>query len=58
LVGDDADRSDGSSFEYLDAPPVRVGLPDVRVPAAPTLQTQVVRTSERIAAEARMVLSQ
>ncbi|MGH9298324.1 MAG: alpha-ketoacid dehydrogenase subunit alpha/beta, partial [Acidimicrobiales bacterium] len=46
-----------SSFEYLDAPPVRVGLPDVRMPAAPTLQTQVVPTSERIAAEAKMVLS-
>jgi pyruvate/2-oxoglutarate/acetoin dehydrogenase E1 component len=52
------DRIAGNSFEHLDAPPVRIGVPDVRVPAAPTLQAQLVPTSKRIATVARVVLSQ
>jgi pyruvate/2-oxoglutarate/acetoin dehydrogenase E1 component len=34
----------------LDAPPVRLGTPDMRIPAAPVLAQQLIPSTERIAA--------
>jgi 2-oxoisovalerate dehydrogenase E1 component len=43
-----AARLAGRHFRGLDAPIVRLGLPDVRVPAAPTLQAALVPGVEQI----------
>lgn len=40
----------------LDAPPRRIGTPDVRIPAAPALATALVPTADRIAAELRALV--
>lgn len=40
-----------AAFFELDAPIVRIGLPDVRVPAAPSLQAALIPSAERITAE-------
>lgn len=37
------------SFFHLDAPPMRVGAPDVRIPSAPVLQQALMPNSETIA---------
>lgn len=48
-----AARVASAGLWHLDAPIARVGLPDVRVPAAPVLQQALVPTSESIVAAAR-----
>ena len=40
-----AARAASDGFWSLDAPVVRVGAPDIRVPAAPSLQSEVLRQS-------------
>jgi pyruvate/2-oxoglutarate/acetoin dehydrogenase E1 component len=43
-------------FWALEAPIERVGVPDVRIPAAPILQRELLPTAERIASAARRAL--
>lgn len=43
-------------FDLLDAPVVRVGAPDVRIPSAPALQAALVPGEEAIAAAARSLV--
>jgi 2-oxoisovalerate dehydrogenase E1 component len=43
-------------FADLDAPPTRVALPDVRVPASPVLQAALVPDVQQIAAAARRLI--
>jgi pyruvate/2-oxoglutarate/acetoin dehydrogenase E1 component len=45
-----------AGFDYLDAPPVRIGLPDTRVPAAPHLQRELIPSVDRIAAEVQRLV--
>jgi pyruvate/2-oxoglutarate/acetoin dehydrogenase E1 component len=40
------------SFSDLDAPPTRVGSPDVRFPASPVLQDALLPSADSIAAAA------
>lgn len=47
-----------SGFHLLDAPPLRVGLPDVRVPAAPGLQAAVLPNADTLARGLRELTSQ
>jgi pyruvate/2-oxoglutarate/acetoin dehydrogenase E1 component len=44
-------------FFDLDQPPRRIALPDVRVPAAPTLQAGLVPTAATISASSLELLS-
>lgn len=44
-----AARISADAFDYLDAPVARVGLPDVRVPAAPHLQAALFPSADSIA---------
>jgi 2-oxoisovalerate dehydrogenase E1 component len=44
-------------FFDLDAPPARLALPDVRIPAAPALQTALVPTRDAIVAAAEEVVA-
>lgn len=44
-------------FSYLDAPPTRLGLPDVRVPAAPGLLRALIPGAQEVANAAREVMT-
>lgn len=44
-------------FDQLDAPVLRVGAPDVRIPSAPALQQQLVPNAETISAAIRRLVS-
>jgi pyruvate/2-oxoglutarate/acetoin dehydrogenase E1 component len=50
-------RISSDLFDTLDAPPKRLGVPDVRMPAAPTLQAALIPSAESIAAAARELVS-
>jgi 2-oxoisovalerate dehydrogenase E1 component len=43
-------------FDLLDAPVLRVGTPDVRIPSAPALQSQLVPDAEAISAAVRTLI--
>jgi pyruvate dehydrogenase E1 component beta subunit len=43
-------------FDYLDAPPARVTLPDYPVPYSPPLEDSVIPSPERIAATVKSLL--
>lgn len=43
-------------FHDLDAPPLRPGLPDVRVPAAPILRNELVVTVDEIIVRVQALL--
>ena len=45
-------------FHDLDAPPARLGLPDVRVPAAPALQGPLVVTVEKIVTRVQALIDE
>lgn len=45
-------------FHDLDAPPARLGLPDVRVPAAPALQGPLVVTAEKIVTRVQALIDE
>ena len=47
----------GEQFWLLDQPVIRIGAPDVPVPAAPSLQAAIFPDAERIAAEIQAQLS-
>jgi pyruvate dehydrogenase E1 component beta subunit len=44
------------AFDYLDAPPARVTLPDYPVPYSPPLEDSVIPSPERIAATVKSLL--
>lgn len=48
-----AARAAQEGFWMLDAPVVRVGAPDIRVPAAPSLQTELMVNADRIVRAAK-----
>jgi len=52
-----AARITSEVFHDLDAPPLRIGLPDLRVPAAPGLQAAVFPDVQSIAAELRRLVN-
>lgn len=39
------------AFEYLDAPPVRIGLPDAPLPSSPVLEDAAMPSTERLVVE-------
>jgi pyruvate dehydrogenase E1 component beta subunit len=45
-----------AAFDYLDAPPARVTLPDYPVPYSPPLEDSVIPSPERIAATVKSLL--
>ncbi len=51
-----AARAASEGFWTLDAPVVRVGAPDIRVPAAPSLQAEVLVNPDRIVQAAYRLL--
>jgi acetoin:2,6-dichlorophenolindophenol oxidoreductase subunit beta len=53
-----AARVAGEGFWALDAPVVRIGAPDIRVPAAPTMQRVLLPNSEAIVAGVEQLLQQ
>jgi 2-oxoisovalerate dehydrogenase E1 component len=44
-------------FDLLDAPVLRVGTPDVRIPSAPALQSQLVPDADAVIAAVRQLVS-
>jgi pyruvate/2-oxoglutarate/acetoin dehydrogenase E1 component len=52
-----AARAAREGFWSLDAPVVRVGAPDIRVPAAPSLQSELLVDSAKIVAAVQRLLS-
>jgi pyruvate/2-oxoglutarate/acetoin dehydrogenase E1 component len=44
------------AFDYLDAPPERICLPEYPVPYSPPLEDGVIPSAERIAATVRSLL--
>ena len=50
-----AARVAAEAFDSLDAPIERVALPDVRIPAAPTLNRALVPNMETVSAAVRRV---
>jgi pyruvate/2-oxoglutarate/acetoin dehydrogenase E1 component len=45
-----------AAFDYLDAPPERISLPEYPVPYSPSLEDGAIPTAERIAAAVRSLL--
>ena len=47
----------GERFSDLTGPVIRIGAPDIRVPAAPSLQKALIPEAEAIATEIRQSLA-